>query len=250
MSNTIAWLIPLPGNRWAAEATRMPENARRRISLSPCFDMASNDSVEEEDFFSSSDKENDTVISEDKLPRSAISLSFDYQPKSHHGFVIGTDPKTCDVVLPKVLGISRRHCHITFDSEKRLILRDTSKYGSSVRYDGRGNGVRRRGSWVLSSGFSYGFPSMVGKIVVEIRSVRFLIVANTCLAQMDSYQARVDDFLSAMAPPLRNSLLPAPLCIRRPVLIKLSVPSKDGLPPETYLWNTAKPWEPMTKAEA
>lgn len=243
-SNTIAWLIPSAGNRWAAEAMRMPQNSPRRIDVSPCFD-----SIPEDDE-SSSEKENDTVLSV-KPPRSALSLSFDRKPRGLRGFVIGTDPKSCDIVLPKVRGVSRRHCHITFDAEKRLVLRDTSKHGTAVWYDGHSNGDRRQYSWLLSSGFSYGFPSSVGRIVIDIQTIRFQIVVNACLPQSDFYQAQVDDFLASVSPvsllPGRDSLMPAPLQIQRPVFVKYTIAVDEDAAPETYLWNASKPWEPMVK---
>lgn len=244
-SNSIAWLIPSAGNRWAAEAVRMLQNTPRRIDVSPFFDTVA------EGDESSSEKENDTVLSV-KTPRSALTLSFDQRPRGLRGFVIGTDPKSCDIVLPKVRGISRRHCHITFDSEKRLVLRDTSKHGTTVWYDGHSNGRRRHETWLLSSGFSYGFPSAVNSIVIDIQMIRFQIVVNSFLPQSDSYQRQVDDFLSCVSPvsllPGRDSLTPAPLRIQRPILVRYTIALDDEKAPETYLWNASRPWEPMTKA--
>jgi FHA domain-containing protein len=249
-SNTIAWLIPSAGNRWAAEAMRMPQNASRRIDVSPCFDSIPEDN--EQDDASASERDEDGDRLSFGSPRSALSLSFDHRPRGLRGFVIGTDPKSCDIVLPKVRGVSRRHCHITFDSEKRLVLRDTSKHGTTVWYDGRNNGCRRAYTWLLSSGFSYGFPAAVGRIIIDIQNIRLQIVVNACMTQSDIFQAQVEDFMMAVSPvsllPRNDPLLPAPLRIQRPVLVKYTVAVEEGSTPETYLWNAARPWEPMVKA--
>ncbi|KAG7139982.1 hypothetical protein HYQ45_003065 [Verticillium longisporum] len=269
MSTPIAWLLPANNNRWAAQATHMVGNSARRIHL----DRALDDMVlvsehqdsnmitveEDDDDNSASDKENETVLTF-KRPNAALALTFDHRPKGLHGFVIGTDPRTCDIVLPKLRGISRRHCHITFDAEKRLVVRDTSKHGTAVWYDGRSNGYRRRACWPLSSGFSYGFPAMVRTIVLDIQRVRFQVVVNECLPRMDAYEDLVAGFLSSVAVPaaapareplrVENSLVPAPLRVQRPVFVKYTVESGDDRQPDTYLWNSARPWEPMVKVDA
>ncbi|KAM0326129.1 hypothetical protein ACHAQA_006722 [Verticillium albo-atrum] len=240
----------------------MVGNSARRIHLDQALDEMilveedrdSDMIIVEEDEDSSSDKENDTLLTT-KPPNAALALTFDHRPKGLHGFVIGTDPRTCDIVLPKLRGISRRHCYITFDADKRLIVRDTSKHGTAVWYDGHSNGYRRRTSWPLSSGFSYGFPAMVQNIVIDIQTVRFQIVVNECLPRMDSYQDLVGDFLSSVAPSRElpgsdDTLVPAPLRIQRPIFVKYTVSSGDDQQPDTYLWNSARPWEPMVKVEA
>lgn len=257
--HTIAWLIPSAGNRWAYQATHMPANSARRINLTPLVTGSSLDCIPEEDpqedFLSEKeyDNENETCVSP-MFPRTGLDLSFDKMPKGSRGFVIGTDPRTCDIVLPRVRGISRRHCYLTFDADKRLILRDTSKHGTAVWYDGHSNGDRRRATWVLSSGMSYGFPAMVNDIAIDIRGIRFRVVVNEWLPQLEEYQDLVDDFLSSVAAasfpasfsPSRPSLVPAPLRIQRPVFIRYTIPSDDGSQSD-YLWNTSKPWEPLVK---
>ncbi|KAL2758390.1 hypothetical protein ACRALDRAFT_1080243 [Sodiomyces alcalophilus JCM 7366] len=254
---TITWLIPSAGNRWAFQATRMLANSARLVNLAPLVTGSSLDCIPEEeageDFLSEENNENETCISP-MFPRTGLGLSFDNKPKGSRGFVIGTDPRTCDIVLPRVRGISRRHCYLTFDADKRLVLRDTSKHGTSVWYDGHSDGDRRRTTWVLSSGMSYGFPAMINNIVIDIRGIRFQIIVNECLPQLEEYQDLVDDFLSSVAAASmsasfsqgRPSLVPAPLRIQRPVLIKYTIPSDDGSQSD-YLWNVSKPWEPLVK---
>ncbi|TIC92743.1 hypothetical protein CH35J_010073 [Colletotrichum higginsianum] len=227
-------------------------------------------------------------------------------PKNHLGFVLGTDPDACDVVLPPLPGISPVHCHITFDSEKRLILRDTSDAGTAVWYDADSNGDRRRESWLLSSGCTYGFPSMVDRVVIDIQTVRFHVLVNDAhLLWPDIYQQNVDAFMSSLAsggtvaekaptsssPPVvmdrdgdldvcdfyynfdfelgfdlsfdydydfdfdmsdaedgdEMDFLPPVPSVVPPVYVKYLLTSDDGMPPETYLWNTTRPWEPMVK---
>jgi hypothetical protein len=71
-----------------------------------------------------------------------LELRFSDIPRTASGLVFGTDPKTCDIVLPNhVRGISRRHFALTFDNNfddghYRLVVRDSSTYGTMVTYDG------------------------------------------------------------------------------------------------------------------
>ncbi|KAL2020023.1 hypothetical protein VTK56DRAFT_8926 [Thermocarpiscus australiensis] len=63
----------------------------------------------------------------DRLPR--LELRFSNIPRTSSGLVFGRDPDTCDVVLPNIPGISRRHFALTFkntfvDGLYRLIVRD------------------------------------------------------------------------------------------------------------------------------
>jgi hypothetical protein len=71
-----------------------------------------------------------------------LELTFNHGPKASKGFVIGTDPNSCDIVLPKLPHISRFHCAVTFDTQRRLILRDLSSNGTIVTYDDKGGESR------------------------------------------------------------------------------------------------------------
>ena len=64
-----------------------------------------------------------------------LQLTFDNGPKVGRKFVIERDSNSCVIVLPNHPNISRRHCLLTFDDQRQLILQDTSAYGTSVKYD-------------------------------------------------------------------------------------------------------------------
>ncbi|WYZ41246.1 hypothetical protein EsH8_V_000141 [Colletotrichum jinshuiense] len=302
--NVIAWLLPSSTNQPALETVRMSQNIARRVDAIPSsYDPI----IQTPNPSTTSTTIDPSVLSKTQAPgqqpttsRPALELSFTNPPKNHLGFVLGTDPNASDIVLPKLPGIGPAHCHITFDAEKRLILRDTSDTGTAVSYDGNSNGDRRRESWTLSSGCTYGFPAMVDRVVIDIQSVRFQVVVNDFhLAQPGVYQDSVDAFMSSLASAAdvldekladvvvddddvcdfyynfhfdlgfdlsydydydfdfdmtddddegvkKDVFAPLPSVVP-PMYVKYLLSSDDGMPPETYLWNTARPWEPMVK---
>ncbi|OHW93909.1 CAMK family protein kinase [Colletotrichum incanum] len=301
-TNVIAWLLPSSTNQPALGAIRMPQNTTRRVdtipsSYNPIIQTPNPNTTPSTPTIDPSVLTK-TSPSLSKL-RPALELSFTNPPKNHLGFVLGTDPDVCDVVLPSLPGISPVHCHITFDAEQRLILRDTSETGTAVWYDGNSNGDRRRESWALSSGCTYGFPSMVDRVVIDVQTVRFQVLVNEAhLLRPEVYQENVNNFMSSLAsgssvmekslPTIverdedlcdfyynfdfdlgfdlsydydydfdfdmsddddgdRMDFLPPIPSVVPPVYVKYLLSSDDGMPPETYLWNTTRPWEPMVK---
>ncbi|OHE97241.1 hypothetical protein CORC01_07495 [Colletotrichum orchidophilum] len=337
--NVIVWLLPSSTNQPALETIRMPQNATRKVdaipsSYEPIIQTPNPDTApttptidpsvltKSSSFFSFSS------ASSSPKPRPALSLSFTDPPKNHTSFVLGTDPSLCDILLPNLPGIAPAHCHITFDADKRLVLVDTSDAGTAVWYDGNSTGDRRRESWTLSSGCTYGFPSMVDRIVVDIQTVRFQVVVNEAHSlRPEVYQENVDSFISSLASASvvaaaaaaavaveektipgvdlaeqqeqqqeqeqqevrrddkdvcdfyynfnfdlgfdlsydcdydfdydmsddemvdeeEGDLFPPIPSVVPPMYVKYLLTSDDGTPPETYLWNTARPWEPMVK---
>lgn len=250
-SDFIAFLMPSYGNALAMQAIQMRQNKPLLTNSLP-------------ELIPSSFTSSTSSITNLSNPFNAIApagpalqLRFSLKPKSHLGFLIGTDASACDIVLPKLPGISRRHCYLTFDAESRLVLRDTSKNGTAVWYDHHSNGDRRGASWVLSSGGSYGFPDQVRRIVLDIQTIRFQIIVNAPLLDMDGYVRRVDDFLVELAG--RRELATgeeefgtvAPLFSRsggqeaRTRFVKYTVHAEDGASAQTFLWNTARPWDPI-----
>ncbi|CAI4212281.1 unnamed protein product [Parascedosporium putredinis] len=261
-SDFIAFLLPSYGNALAMQAIQMRQNKK--------FVTQSLPDLLPSTFTTTASTSTSSVTSlcgpfGSSAPAPALQLRFSHKPKSHLGFLLGTDASACDIVLPKLPGISRRHCYITFDTESRLVLRDTSKNGTAVWYDHHSNGDRRGASWVLSSGGSYGFPDSVRRIVIDIQTVRFQIVVNAPLLDIDGYVQRVDDFLVGLA---QRRGLPsssaevesgelrdiAPLFSatrgtspgRSARYVKYTLEAEDGAsPPQTFLWNTARPWDPV-----
>ncbi|KAK2746812.1 hypothetical protein FQN57_002854 [Myotisia sp. PD_48] len=82
-----------------------------------------------------------------------IRLDFNKPPKNEErGFVFGTDPTQCDIILARpgqIRGISRAHFSIKFGKDK-IVLEDFSKWGTTVSYDNQAkNEVRRNFKWIL-----------------------------------------------------------------------------------------------------
>ncbi|KAM0420922.1 hypothetical protein ACHAPT_011312 [Fusarium lateritium] len=242
MSNIIAWLVPTARNSIADKATHLPSNISRTVLTTSSQTLTS--------------RLPNLLASR---PPRAIQLTFDAAPKRSGSFVLGTDPATCDVVLPPLSGIDARHCELSFDAEGRLVLNDFSERGTQVWYDWESNGDQTDYTWILSSGAQHGFPSTVQRITVDIQGVRFQIVVNDHSDDWDAYHEKVDEFLQqpAWTEGLsagwdRGSVTPvAPLFSTVPLFQHIFVKALGEEPVgEVYLWNLARPWEPMVKAAA
>lgn len=125
-----------------------------------------------------------------------LQFTFTYGPKAGPGFVLGTDANTCDIVLPPLKGISRRHCYLTFDAERCLILRDSSTNGTIVEYSGKGGQKRRQFTWILGG---HEIPDESKSIVIHIHpALKFkIVVARPTFPEI--YYSNVDDFLEETA---------------------------------------------------
>ncbi|KAI9162953.1 hypothetical protein HJFPF1_04548 [Paramyrothecium foliicola] len=240
--NVIAWLVPTARGSYADRATNMAENAFRTISISSSESLASR-------------LPNFQV----SRPQKAIQFAFDQAPKRPGSFVLGTDPHRCDVVLPKLPGIAPQHCSLGFDGESRLVLDELSEKGTQVWYDWDSVGDKTDYSWILSSGYSHGFPNTVHRIIIDIQGVRFQVVVNDHSADWDAYKASVESFCAqpSWVDGLtygwdRVSLAPiVPLFSAAPLFQHIYVKSLgDKQVGEFYIWNLSKPWEPMVKATA
>ncbi|KAI9703370.1 MAG: hypothetical protein M1836_007938 [Candelina mexicana] len=82
---------------------------------------------------------------------SQIQLTFDKKPTNiEKGFVFGSDPQTCDVLLGDWgAGFSRQHFRITFNSRGQVILEDTSRIITCVNYKGEDPPDRNHFIWIL-----------------------------------------------------------------------------------------------------
>ncbi|KXH63075.1 hypothetical protein CSAL01_09962 [Colletotrichum salicis] len=348
-SNVIAWLLPSSTNQPALETIRMPQNASRIVSTIPSSYEPIIQTPNPNQLPPTTPTIDPSLLTKSSSleaspikPRPALSLTFTSPPRSNPGFILGTDPSLADILLPPLLGIAPAHCHITFDASHRLVLIDTSQTGTAVWYDGASTGDRTRESWVLSAGSTYGFPSMVDRVVIDIQTVRFQIIINEAhVLRPEIYAENVETFMSSLesasiiaeaaaaveekTPDLDASTLASILAshshshsssshsqkedhlVRRdekdvcdfyynfnfdlgfdldydcdydydfdydmsddemvddvadedkmdflppipsvvpPAYVKYLLTSDDGAPPETYLWNTTRPWEPMVK---
>ncbi|CAM1509410.1 Fc.00g031490.m01.CDS01 [Cosmosporella sp. VM-42] len=242
MSNIIAWLVPTARGSQADKATHLPSNTHLTVPANSSTTLTS--------------RLPNLLTSK---PEKAIQLCFDQPPKRPGRITLGTDAESCDVVLPALAGISARHCALNFDAESRLTLEDFSLLGTQVWYDWDSNGDQTDYTWILSSGYSHGFPSTVQRITIDIQGVRFQVVVNDHSSDWDTYKTNVDAFreqpawmdgLSAGWD--RASITPvAPLFSAIPLFKHIFVKSLGEQPVgEVYLWNMAKPWEPMVRAAA
>lgn len=82
-----------------------------------------------------------------------IRLSFEKLKDPTRGFVFGTNPRACDVLLGYrgTEGISDIHFCISFNEQGQVLLRDSSTWGMAVTYDGQGiKEVRHHFTWILN----------------------------------------------------------------------------------------------------
>ena len=127
-----------------------------------------------------------------------LKLSFDRPPKNmSKGYVFGWGPG-CDIQLvdrddlrpgdrEQVGMVSQKHFSITFDTERRVVLRDASTNRTAVSYDGQaGNELRRHFTWII-------FPDFE-KIEVSIPSadISFIIKLGTHKNCDKEYRANMD----------------------------------------------------------
>ncbi|KAA6406991.1 MAG: serine threonine kinase [Lasallia pustulata] len=83
-----------------------------------------------------------------------IQLTFTQRPKNiREGYVFGSDPRVYDILLGNrgCNRLSNWHFCITFDEQKRVVLRDFSRWGTSVSYDGQArNQIRHHFTWIIN----------------------------------------------------------------------------------------------------
>lgn len=195
--NLIACLYPADSDILARSAIRIRENSARYIAppedTQPEYGSRES-TVSQED-------------NEDKNPRSqpGLQLTFNTGPKAGQGFIIRTDKNRCDIVLPKLSKISRYYYCLTFDKERRLILRDLSRNGTIITYNGQGGEKRRtiityndKGrekryyfTWILSGDKAQKFK----KIVIQIAEIKFRIIVSKYKTYLDLYNDNINWFL-------------------------------------------------------
>lgn len=120
-----------------------------------------------------------------------LQLTFTFGPKALPGFYLGTSRRLCDIVLPGLPNISRHHCFLGFDEKERLIVRDCSKNGTIVEYDGEGGEKRCNFTWIIGG---HRVPDSRKTIVIELDTkLRFQILVSkpSCPA---TYSHNVKEF--------------------------------------------------------
>lgn len=133
---------------------------------------------------------------EDTLPFAKIT--FDYAPKTNRGILIGSSP-ACDLVVRRK-GVSSRHISLTFDEEKRLIIKDWgSLAGIQVTYDGEGAGERSKFRWIVGGDK---IPDSKLSIILELhKTISFRIIIPYHDISCPEYIERVDRFCRGTASP-------------------------------------------------
>lgn len=220
MANVIGWLVPRPNSAPATQTTLLPDNSLLSIRVSSSSYLSSQLGL--------------------GAPENAIELSFDRLPKNHGRYVLGSDPKVCDIVLPSLPHISAQHCSLGFDSQCRLTLDDFSECGTQVWYGWESNGDRTNYTWTLDSQSPQS---------IDIQGVKFQIIMNQ-QADWAAFKTKVDSMYQAsVVTPIDTAvkkLSPSPggcftaLPARQHVVVSA----------EVYVWDLERPWEPMVKAAA
>ena len=227
-SNIIAWLVPTTPGSSADKATKLVDNTLFTVPVSSHKRLSS--------------RITDLVGGK---PQRGIQLSFDQQTRQPGRFTFGTDPALCDVLLPPMPHISSQHCSITFDSESRLVLNDFSEHGTQVWYDWDCCGDQTDYTWVLSSGqHSEVFQSNVSRVVMDIQGARFQVILNEQSDDWPAFQGKVEAFCEL---PTCLDIAVEPLLF---LFQHVAVKGYGGTACEVYIWNLARPWEPMVKAAA
>ncbi|KND93537.1 Serine/threonine-protein kinase RAD53 [Tolypocladium ophioglossoides CBS 100239] len=139
--------------------------------------------------------EESDVLAWHDLP--CIELRFSDIPRSTHGRIFGRNPMS-DVVLPNIKSLSYHHFGLTFDDDRRLIVKDWgSLAGTEVTYDGEGEGKRRGFCWIVGGNR---VPHNKKNITITIdNTVQFRIVAAHHDVASQAYIDKVDRFRQGTA---------------------------------------------------
>ncbi|KFH48245.1 Inhibitor of nuclear factor kappa-B kinase subunit beta-like protein [Hapsidospora chrysogenum ATCC 11550] len=96
-----------------------------------------------------------------------LVVKFSDIPRTNRGLVFGSN-EYCDVVV-NVKGMSQCHFSLTFDEQRRLIVKDLgSLIGTQVTYDREGEGPRRQFQWIVSS---HDILDGKNSIVIKVKGV-------------------------------------------------------------------------------
>lgn len=138
----------------------------------------------------------------DELP--CLEVRFNNSPRTPSGLVFGTDT-TCDIVLPKIPGVSKRHFALTYknsfpDGCYRLVVRDLgSKYGTKVTYGTKGDEPRSDFDWIIDE---FRLLDSTKPLIVHLHEdVKLHIIAMPHDIASPAYVANVERFRKGAANP-------------------------------------------------
>ena len=137
------------------------------------------------------------VSRQDEAPASKIHLTFDKKPTNlEKGFVFGSDPQKCDVLLGGWGGFSRQHFRIAFNERGEVIFENTSRKKAQVDYNGENSPGRNQFIWILFRTYE-NIKITVGDLIFKVDWSK----NKTCKAE---YEAHRDAYLEEQ----RNALPP------------------------------------------
>ncbi|KAK3903844.1 CAMK family protein kinase [Staphylotrichum tortipilum] len=152
-----------------------------------------------------------------------LRLGFDDERKSALGILIGTSPH-CDIVVPKrdgLAGVAPYHCCITFDEQRRLILKDLQNPedqrrprrnpafvpGTAVTYNDKGGQKRCILTWIIAG---HRVIEQHQPVIVAIHdNVKFEIVVAPRDMDSLSYQENLNgaQFPNELQAPIKDAIL-------------------------------------------
>lgn len=193
MEDLIAYLYPFGESKsgYAHQAVSLPQNESRFLAAKTDIPEVRGRNSRESTAPLDDYEDTTDLNSSDRL-----QLTFTSGPKAGPGFVLGTDSDSCDLVLPRLPSISRRHCYLTFDTERRFIVRDFSTNGTIVKYDGRGSQKRRHFTWTVGG---QRVPNNTREIIIQLDvNLKFQIVLSKP-SNPSTYSNNVDNYLKELA---------------------------------------------------
>ncbi|KAL9584902.1 MAG: hypothetical protein Q9212_001836 [Teloschistes hypoglaucus] len=204
MEDLIACLYPYQKNEPAQEVVVSHENSARHIEARKKRPELPGRGSRETT--APPDDNTNNIQTQKKTPawhfEEGLQLTFSHGPKAGLGFVLGTNASSCDIVLPPLRDengkpvISRKHCYITFDAQRRLIVRDCSSQGTIVEYNGDGGEKRRNFTWIIGG---HQVPDSIEEIVLQIHNdLKFQIVVSKPTFP-DLFFDNVDEFCVEIA---------------------------------------------------
>ncbi|KAK3669998.1 Protein kinase protein rad53 [Recurvomyces mirabilis] len=203
MEDLIASLYPFPHGRksYAHQAIEFLENSSRLIDFEAWDLPEMRGRQSRETTAPLSDVEDDDA--KEIVREKGFQLTFTHGPKTGRGYMLGTDANSCDIILPQSKGVSRCHCYLTFDHERRLILRDCSSNGTVVTFDGKGGEKRRHFTWILGG---HEVPNDTKTIVIQLHAMLKFQIVVTKPTFPGIYFENVDEFLGENAVPTQLPL--------------------------------------------
>jgi hypothetical protein len=190
MEDLIARIYPFEQNKNAIETIEDPINNSRHFEALRKKPKVVRNRADRETTAAPEDDKDTTYDN-------GLQLTFTHEPKAGLGFVIGCEASSCDIVVGRLIGISRRHCYITFDAQRRLIVRDCSSYGTIVTYDKKGGKKRRNFTWIIGGDK---FADETKKIVIQIHDkLKFQILVfkpifpDLFFTSIDRFRAQVTE---------------------------------------------------------